>query len=194
VKIKGSALLARREIVTRRFGADAWARLVADMAAVYPYFHSHLMASSLVPVPEFLAFHDELLRRFYPDDDGIYFRLGEESAAWALTEGPYKNFMARKDVASFVGSAANLSNAYWAEAACVYTAVLEGDVVDFQVAGIPYWHPYFEYLVAGYVKGALEMLCGNRVTAECVKGGSGTEYHYRFHLSGEPLAPPRDAR
>jgi hypothetical protein len=183
VKIKGSALLARKEFVTRRFGADAWTRLVADVAVVYPVFHSPVRSMTLIPVPGFLAFHDELLRRFFPGESDVYFRLGEQSAAWAFTEGPYKRFMARKDIASFVASMPNLSNAYWAESGCTYTTTLEGDVVDFKVAGLPEWHPYFEYVVVGYFKRALEMLSGARVVAECVQGGSGTAYHYRFHIS-----------
>ena len=183
MKIKGSALLARKEFVTRRFGADAWTRLVADMALVYPFFHSPVRTMSLIPVPDFLAFHDELLRRFFPGESDAYFRLGEQSAAWAFTEGPYKRFMARKDIASFVASMPNLSNAYWAESGCTYNATLEGAVTDFKVAGLPEWHPYFEYVVVGYIKGALEMLCEAPVVAECVEGGSGTGYHYRFHIS-----------
>jgi hypothetical protein len=185
MKIKGSSLLARKESVTRRFGTDAWTGLVADMAAVHPCFRSPLRTMSLIPVREFLAFHDELVRRFFPNDDQIYMRLGEESAKWALTEGPYKRFMARKDIASFVASIPNLSNAYWTETTCIYKAVLEDDVVDLKVSGLPEWHPYFEYILVGYVKGALELLCATRVAVECLQGGSGTEYHYRFRLSNE---------
>ena len=187
VKIKGSALLARKEIVTSKFGPRAWADLVSHMAAAYPYFNSPLVAASLVPVREFLAFHDELLRRFYDGDSHVYFRLGEESAEWALTRGPYKKFMNRKDIASFVASVPYLSSAYWEDATTTYRANLDGDVVTLEVAGLPWWHPYFEYLVVGYIKHALELLCGKKVALERLKGGAGTEYVYEFHV------PPADS-
>jgi hypothetical protein len=179
VKIKGSALLARKEIVTRRFGVEAWTRLVQDMAVRHPCFRSPVVASSLLPVGEFLEFHDELVERFFKGDANVYFQLGEQSAQWALTKGPYKRFLARKDLDGFVASIPNLSNAYWDEATTSYRATIDGDVVEFEVSGLPEWHPYFEYLVVGYIKAALELLCGP-IDMEQLKGGSGTEYHYRF--------------
>ena len=183
VRVKGSALLARREVITRQFGAEAWAKLVQDMAHVLPAFRSPVVAASLIPLREFLAFQDELVRRFFHGDDQAYFRLGEESARWALTEGPYKKFMARKDVAAFVQSIPSLSNAYWESAgATTYAAAIEGDAVHLRVTGLPVWHPYLEFLVVGYIGAALEMLCGTHVPKKCLKGGSGTEYHYAFTI------------
>ncbi|HZU82207.1 MAG TPA: hypothetical protein VE987_04790 [Polyangiaceae bacterium] len=182
VKIKGTSLVARREIITRQFGADAWTRLVDDMARAYPYFRSPLVAASLVPVREFLAFHDELVRRFFNGDPNVYFRLGEESARWALTKGPYAKFLRRKDVAAFVDSIPSLSSAYWEQGTTSYFARLDGRVVELEVTGLPEWHPYFEYLVVGYIRTALEMLCGSPVQSEALKGGSGSEYRYRFTM------------
>lgn len=183
MKIKGSALLARKEIVMRRFGAEAWAQLVADMAATYPYFRAPLVASSLVPVREFLAFHDQMVARFFSGEGNVYFRLGEESAKWALTKGPYRRFLARKDVGEFVESIPNLSSAYWESPATTYRASLAGKVVTLEVTGLPEWHPYFEDLVVGYIKSALELVTTAPVHAERVRGGGGTDYEYRFHVS-----------
>ena len=185
MRIKGSALLARKEIVTRRFGADAWSRIAQDMAARYPTFSAPLMASSLIPVNEFLAFHDEIMRRFYSGSSDEYFALGEESAEWALTKGPYRRFLDRKDVASFVDSIPRLSSAYWDDPSTSYRATLDNETVELFVDGLPVWHPYFEYLVVGYIRRALKILCGDPVRTERVTGGSGTAYHYRFRLPAQ---------
>ena len=190
MKIKGSALLARREIVTRQFGAAAWKQLVGDMAKVHAFFQSPLVASSLVPVREFLAFHDELVKRFFQGDSQIYFRLGAQSAVWALTKGPYKQFLARKDVEAFVAAIPHLSNAYWEDTTASYHATIEHDVVELRISGLPMWHPYFEYLVVGYISTALELLCGKPVERERLKGGSGAEFCYRLRVPGRAPARP----
>lgn len=182
MRIKGSALLSRKEIVIRRFGPSAWTELVADMAKAHSTFQSPIVAASQIPVDEFLAFHDELVRRFFPDDDRIYHRLGEESAEWALTKGPYKKFLARKDVAGFVAAIPSLSGAYWTEAGTSYRASMQGDAVDFEVTGLATWHPYFEYFVAAYNKRALELVSGKSVEMVQIKGGSGSEYRYLFRI------------
>ncbi len=188
VKIKGSSLLARKDLVTRQFGAPAWLDLIDGLALKYPYFASPVVASSLVPMREFLAFHDELVNRFFGGKDDIYFRLGEESANWAFTSGPYRKFFARKDVGAFVDSIPRLSGAYWESSATSYRATLDRDVVDLFVSGLPTWHPYFEYVVVGYIKASLARLCGGEIATERVVGGKGSEYHYRFRLPKQP--PP----
>jgi hypothetical protein len=189
VKIKGSALLARKEIITRRFGVAAWQSLLSDMAREHACFRTPVVAASLLPVREFLEFHDELLRRFYRGEPRAYFELGEESARWALVEGPYRKFLARKDVEAFVASIPNLSNAYWERSGVSYAAALDGGVVELRVAGLPLWHPYFEYLVVGYIRTALELLQGKPVESERIIGGSGEAYTYRFHLEPRPPSP-----
>ena len=39
------------------------------------------------------------------------------------------------------------------------------DGVEFTVSGLPAWHPYFEYLFTGFMKGAMELVCANPVEA-----------------------------
>jgi hypothetical protein len=182
VKVKGSAVLARKDIITRRFGADAWSKLVDDLRGRLPSFRSPIVASSLVPVHEFLAFHDELLRRFFNGQTKVYLELGAESAEWALTKGPYRRFLAGKDLSGFVQAIPNLSGAYWEDAHTWYRSTLDHNVVELEVGGLPMWHPYFEYLVVGYIKHALELLSGGPVKSEQVRGGKGTGYQYRFSV------------
>jgi len=90
--------LARKHIVTKQFGEGAWAELFKDVATRFPYFAQPLLATSIIPLPEFISFHDELVRRFYAGRPESYFFLGEQSARWAVTEGPYKSFIDDKDL------------------------------------------------------------------------------------------------
>lgn len=181
MRVKGTALLSRKQIVVRKFGDGAWQRLTQDMAQSHPFFASPVVASSLIPLSAFLAFHDELIRRFYRGNQKAYFELGEDSARWALTEGPYKAFVASGDVARFVESFPRLWDTYLLETTSWCKVELDGDVVELQAFELPQWHPYFEYFIAGYLHGALELLCGETVTMTALAGG-GKQYHYRFRM------------
>ena len=171
-------------IVTRRFGADAWNQLFANVASNHPCFRSALTASSQIPLIEFLAFHDEMKRRLFEGSVNAYFDLGERSASWALEEGPYRNMIAARDVAQFVKSFPTLWRAYFAETTSSCNAKVVGNAVEFEAFDLPEWHPYFEYLIVGYMKGALGLLCVNPVEAIRIRGGSGSGYKYRFNLDG----------
>jgi hypothetical protein len=184
MRIKGTALLARKAIIEGAFGAEAWSTLLADMRKTHAYFDEPLNAASLIPVPDFLAIHDEIVRRFYGGDVDVYFRLGEQSAEWALTVGPYKGFMTRKDLASFVDSFPSLWTAYFHETTSTCVATMEGDVVMLDARNLPVWHPYFEYLVVGYMKKGLELL-GVHAKMRALHGGptGGRSFRYEFRLT-----------
>jgi len=183
MRIKGTALLARKAIIEEAFGKEAWSKLLADMRRTRPFFDEPVTASSLIPVPDFLGIHDEIITRFYRGDTNAYFRLGEQSAEWALTVGPYKSFMTRKDLASFVDSFPALWAAYFHETTSTCAATLNGDVITLDARDLPVWHPYFEFLVAGYMKKGLELL-GARVAMQRVRGGpdGGKAFRYDFRL------------
>lgn len=181
MRVKGTAWLSRKQIVLRKFGEPAWERLVQDMAKMFPFFSAPVVATSLLPLPEFLAFHDELIRRFYGSNQKSYFQLGEDSARWALTEGPYKAFIASRDVAKFVEAFPRLWDTYLVETTSWCKIDLDGDVIELQAFDLPQWHPYFEYFIVGYVHAALELICEERVGVVAVVGG-GKHYHYRLRL------------
>jgi DNA-binding CsgD family transcriptional regulator len=70
--------------------------------------------------------------------------------------------------------------------------------VEFSVFGLPEWHPYFEYLFTGFMKGAMELVCANPVEATRLRGGSG-EFTYLLHTGlpdpdEETLVPPAGTR
>lgn len=183
MKVKGVALLSRKNVVISEFGERAWEELWQEMAERYPCFRRPVLATSAVPVDEFLALHDELVRRFYKEVKSAYTTLGEQSARWAVTEGPYKAFVADKDFAGFSEFFPRTWGTYFLETTSRCTTHLRDDsVVDFRAIDLPKWHPYFEYFIVGYFKGALELICANPILTRQLQGGSGTSYHYEIRL------------
>ena len=185
MRIKGAALMARKSIVTKEFGEGAWSKLLADMAQSFASFRQPVLATSTIPYTDFLAFHDELVRRFYGGENRAYIMLGEQSARWAVTEGPYKSFIADKDLEGFVRFFPRTWTTYFIETQSHCTTSINGSgVIEFKTFDLPVWHPYFEMFIVAYFKGALELVCANTIRMKQVRGGSGTGYHYELRVGG----------
>jgi DNA-binding CsgD family transcriptional regulator len=193
VKVRGITVLTRKMIVTRRFGAEAWARLYRDVAAAHHCFRSLVTTDSLLPLPAYLAFHDELVRRFFADDEQSHLQLGRESARWALVDGPFKTFMQTRGLAGFVASFPELWRLYFAETTSWSEATLSGDQVEFKAFGLPQWHPYFEHFIVGYMSEVLELFCANPMAATRIRGGGGMDYHYLLHRAPAAAEGDHDA-
>ena len=187
MRVRGLTILTRKVIVTRRFGADAWLMLYRDVAGVHRSFRSLITPETLVPLTDYLTFHDELVRRFYKDDDTSHFSLGRESARWALVDGPCKSFLEQKDLRGFVGSFPKFWETYFSETTSGSQATLNGDSVEFKAFDLPQWHPYFEHFVMGYMTEVLEMFCANPIGATRLRGGGGNGYHYLLHTAPAAL-------
>jgi DNA-binding CsgD family transcriptional regulator len=187
MRVNSNALLARKVIVTRKFGAEAWNQLFKRLARVHPCLRAPLTASSQLPVAEFLAFQEELVDRLYGGDaKSTYFDLGEQSAAWAFVDGPCKTFIDTREIGQVAKSFALIWRAYYTETTSWCEGKVTSDGVEFSVSGLPDWHPYFEYLFTGFMKGAMELVCANPVEATRLRGGSG-EFTYLLHTGlGEP--------
>jgi len=105
MRVNSNALLARKMVVTRTFGAEAWNQIFRRLARVHPCLRSPLTASSQVPLVEFLAFHNELMDRLYGGDaNSTYFELGEQSANWAFVDGPCKKFIEDREIGQLAKS------------------------------------------------------------------------------------------
>jgi DNA-binding CsgD family transcriptional regulator len=188
MRVNSNALLARKMIVTRRFGAEAWNQIFKRLARVHPCLRGPLTASSQVPLAEFLAFNEELVDRVYGGDArSTYFELGEQSAAWAFVDGPCKSFIDRREIGQVAKSFAQIWRAYYTETTSKCEGRVTSDGVEFTVSGLPEWHPYFEYLFTGFMKGAMELVCANPVEATRLRRGSG-EFTYLLHTG---FAKPR---
>jgi DNA-binding CsgD family transcriptional regulator len=157
--------------------------LYRDLASAHACFRSLITADTLVPLAAHLAFHDELVRRFFPKDDASHFALGRESARWALIDGPCKAFLGKKDLRGFVRTFPRFWGTYFCETRSRSEALLNGDSVEFKAFDLPEWHPYFEHFVMGYMTEALEMFCANPIGATRLRGGAGASYHYLLHTA-----------
>jgi AraC-like DNA-binding protein len=123
------------------------------------------------------------MHRFYDGAPQAYFALGEESARWAVTAGPYRSFIAGRDFDGFAEFFPRTWSVYFVETSSYCTTRVTGSSIDFEAFDLPLWHPYFEYFVAGYFKGALDLICANPIQVEQVQGGAGRHYHYRLWMT-----------
>jgi DNA-binding CsgD family transcriptional regulator len=186
MKVNGISLLTRKTLVTRRFGSEAWHGLFRDVALRHPCFRRPITAGGTIPLPEFLDFHDELVRRFFPDGKSALLELGADAARWVHTEGPLKRFVQETDIDSLVGAMPKLWQRYFTETDSYSEARLCDSGVEFKVHDLPAWHPYFEHFVTGYMKEMLELYCANPVWTRRLTGGRGRTYAYL--LATDPVA------
>lgn len=192
MKVSGTSILTRKELISREFGADAWRAFYRDVALLNPAFRGPITASSTIPVAEFLAFQDELVRRFHGDRPGALFDLGAASARWVLVDGPLKDFVQGADIHSLVASMPKLWHRYFSETESRSDALLTDSGVELHIRDLPAWHAYFENFVMGYMKEMLEIYCANPVTAQRLTGGASTSFSYL--LATDPLPNPGRSR
>jgi hypothetical protein len=175
--VKGTAFLGRRSAIVQAFGEERWKTFLAMQDPVF----RDVLPTTRIDVHKFLALQDAILKEFFNNDFNMLFAYGEKSAEWALVEGPYKTFIRDKDLARFVKEVLPFTwGVYYSEGSS--TPTLEGNTVHLRVHDLPVMHPYFEYVVMGWVKRALELVTGKRVKAEPVLRAkpSAKEIYYRF--------------
>lgn len=181
MNVCGLSILTRKNLVLRRFGGDAWTQFFRDVARRHACFRSLVTADTPVPLPAFLSFHDELMRRFFKEDDASYAKLGRDASRWAVRDGPLKTLLGGTDFETVVASLPKFHGAYFKEAATWSEATVTNDGVEFKVHELPQWHPYFEHFIVGYVAEILELFCANPIRPLRLEGGRGKEYHYLLH-------------
>jgi DNA-binding CsgD family transcriptional regulator len=186
MKVRGLSVLTRKVIVTKAFGTEAWLQLYRDVAQARHCFRALITPDTLVPLPDYLAFHDELVRRFYKEEAASHASLGRESARWALVDGPCKSFLAHKDLREFVAGFPKFWRTYFSDTSSRSEASLHGDSVEFKVFDLPQSHPYLEDFILGYTAEVLEMFCANPIAATRLPGG-GSGYHYLLHTAPAAL-------
>ena len=69
MNVCGLSILTRKNLVTRRFGDAAWNQFFREVAGQHPCFRGLITRQSPIPLPAFLTFHDELMRRFFDEED-----------------------------------------------------------------------------------------------------------------------------
>ncbi len=187
MKVRGLTILTRKVIITRAFGTDAWLQLYRDIATAHPCFRPLIAPDTLIPLSDYLAFHDALVGRFYGETAASHAALGRESARWALVDGPCKRFLDHKDLAGFAQGFPAFWKTYFSDTRSRSEAWVNGDSVEFKTFDLPQWHPYFEHFVMGYMTEALEMFCAGPMAATRLGGGE-NGYHYLIHSAFDPPA------
>lgn len=180
MQVKGSFFVARRLLITERFGPQAWDELVDDMARVDPVFARPILITTLLSGDQYIRFQEEICRRFFGGDENAYWTIGEAAAQWALTVGPYAQ-VARDGYVGLVSRLPLVWSMYFTEGNAEATTL--SDRLRVRITGNTLPHISVELGVMGFVARALtfvgaKVLPARRVVG--VGGGDGLVIHYDF--------------
>jgi hypothetical protein len=181
--VKGTAFIARRSYLEREFGPTRFGAVLAVVAERDPIFLGPILATTRIPIEPFLRFNDRVVADLYGGDEQSYFRFGEASAVWGLTEGPYKRFVAARGVDEFVASAPAIYRNYF-DTGDALGERLGPNRFTLRLDGISPRHVYFEYAICGYFRRGLDLVSGRKVAMRVREGFSrgDAKVHYEFEL------------
>lgn len=167
---KGTFFVGRRAYIVEKFGEAAWDDFVRSLAREDSTFISPILATTMVPVESYVRFQDRCVERFFRDDPKALWMIGEKSAEWSLTEGPYKHLKNNpKSLADFVTKLPLIWSAFFSEGR-LEARLLRGNTVEIELLDLPVPHVSFEQSVMGYGKRALELVSGRPVSETQIIG------------------------
>jgi hypothetical protein len=175
--IKGTAVIGRKKALAKAFGEE---RLKAFLDGQDPCFQN-VLPSTWFEIDKFLALQDAIVAHFFDGNEQTLFKYGEESANWALREGPYSTFAASKNVRRFAEEVIPLVwSAYYSEGEA-RVQVKE----NYWIGHLPRMHVHFELVVMGWMKKALEIVSKRPVIAKKIQGAEpgATEIYYQFVIT-----------
>lgn len=157
---KGMFFVGRRAMIIERFGEQAWEDFVRVLAAEDPTFARPILATTMVPVESYVRFQDRLVERFFGGDPKALWLIGEKSAEWSLTDGPYKHLKNNpKSLPEFVTKLPLIWSAYFTEGR-LEAKMVDANTVEIELLELPVAHVSFENAVMGYGKRAIELVTG----------------------------------
>lgn len=179
--VRGIAFESRRRMIESRFGREAFAEYMRSLSERDPFWKQNILATSKIPLDNFLAFNDGLLARFYHNDIMAYWEWGRMAARWVLTEGPYRNFMKEKDLKTFISRVLPM---LWRLYFTFGSADLKirGRRVRITLSGLPRKHPYLEYTIMGWIEEAM-LVKGEKIDDIRPISSGPPEVVYEFVLS-----------
>jgi len=184
MNVKGTAYITRKDTIIKNFGEERWKSFSAALAAKDKYFSQTIMNITLIPLDKFIIFLDEVLKEFFNNDKMHYWKLGEKSAEFSLSQGgPYHSYLLTKDIKQLVETAMpKIWSTYFDGG--TFTSRLENNVAHITISGLPTKHIYFEYLVMGYLRQAL-VIFGKKAVEHRVRGFSlgNNDIYYQFVIS-----------
>ncbi|MGE5473097.1 MAG: hypothetical protein ACM3UU_02620 [Ignavibacteriales bacterium] len=158
MQVKGTAFISRRDETIKKFGQDAWDKFIEDVSKKIPFFSNSILTTTLIPLSDFLKLQDEFLKTFHNGNEKAFWEMGEASAQFSLTEGPYKPYLSSGNINEFITSKLPLVfKAYYVDCG-KFEATIEGNKCTLKGVEIPVPHIYFEYTVVGYFKRATELI------------------------------------
>jgi hypothetical protein len=191
MEVKGSFFAGRKAFITQQFGEPRWSQFLEALSEQEPVFRDPILVTTQVPVSAYLTFQDALIREFFRGDEEAYWTIGEKSAEWALTEGPYKIYRDNpQSVERFiVQSLPLLWSAYYTKGRVEVQLVT--NLIHFRIYCLPVSHISFEYTVLGWVKKALQMIGLRAVTLKRIQGISTGDREIEYRISFTRPARPR---
>jgi hypothetical protein len=188
--VRGSFFAGRKAFIIHQFGEARWARFLAKLSEREPIFREQILVTMRVPMSAYIAFQDAIIHDFFGGKEEAYFAIGEASAKWALTEGPYRSY--RNNPQShkkfILQSLPLLWSAYHTKGKAELS--LNENVVRLRIHGIPVRHISLEYTVIGYVKMALHLIGLRKITAKRIQGFSAGNREIEYEFSFAPPAAP----
>ena len=157
MNVKGIVYLTGKTTIIAAFGEERWNTFHAKLAAKDKYFSQTIMNITLIPLDKFIIFLDDVLKEFFNNDKMHYWKLGEKSAEFSLSQGgPYHSYLLTKDIKQLIESAMpKIWSTYFDGG--VFTAKFVNNVVHIKVTGVDVKNFYFEELIMGYNQQALKL-------------------------------------
>ena len=179
--IKGTAYLARRQLLEGTIGSAKLDALLAEVARSHPVFSGPILASTRIPMSQWIALSDAIIDRFYGGDaEAGYWRIGQESADFALA-GPYRNLVRDRDLGAFAQAVATAWKTYYSHGYAEGT--WEGDVFRYRIEDVPVQHICLEFTACAWVERGLQTLntsvVERRTIASYARGDTRVEYIFR---------------
>ena len=171
MKIKGTAFLGRKVYLIKAFGPETWENILNEAAEEIPFFKREVLPITLIEADDFLKFNDFVVAKLYQGDKSVYWTFGDESAKWALTEGPLKAFVSSKKIEMFIGTVPHMWKSYYTEGEASVREV-EKNQFDVQISGVETRHIYYEYTTYGFLRTGLLLAGASDVKLDCVRGFS----------------------
>lgn len=183
MNVKGAAFLAREALMIASKGAPTWRDYMEGYAEQEPFFRHRITDRTLIPAEVFLAFNDDLVRRFFGGDTRAYWTFGERSAQFALAQGLLKGLFRPGDLAVWLEYTPQLWEAYY-DAGKVEVRMISDTLADMLITDVPIPHVYFEYTACGFAEGGLKQVGARNPSPERLRGFScgDPDVQYRFRL------------
>ena len=180
MEVKGTAFIARKQMIETTRGAAAWSGFLQRLRAKESFYNVPVLPVTLIPVRSFLCANNLIIQDFFAGDPRANWRMGEASAEWALMQGPLKTMMGNRSFARFANTGPAIWQAYYTAGTC--HVEVKQSAVEVFIDGVPVPDVYFEYGVLGYYKRGLELASGGAIECTKRKGFSSGDAHVHYTL------------